>query len=101
MRSRSDVRGGSGRGGWRAPGRSLERITLPAGSALKAVYKKDLLGGVVVIRGRARHREERGWEGALYRPGAGRFEEGEILAVPYCVWDNRGSGEMRVWLRSV
>ena len=22
-----------------------------------------------------------------------------ITAVPYCVWDNRAPGEMRVWLR--
>ena len=23
----------------------------------------------------------------------------QIKAVPYCLWNNRGEGEMRVWIR--
>ncbi|WP_408608209.1 MULTISPECIES: hypothetical protein [Blautia] len=28
-----------------------------------------------------------------------RLEKCRVKAVPYCMWNNRGEGEMRVWLR--
>jgi uncharacterized protein len=39
------------------------------------------------------------WGDALYHAGAPAFEAAKITAVPYCDWDNRGQGEMRVWMR--
>ena len=38
-------------------------------------YKAELLGGVVTL------------------------SNGSLTAVPYCVWDNRGDGQMSVWLK--
>jgi len=38
-------------------------------------YNADLLGGVVTL------------------------SDGTLTAVPYCVWDNRGDGQMSVWLK--
>lgn len=38
-------------------------------------YRADLLGGVVTL------------------------SDGNLTAVPYCVWDNRGDGQMSVWLK--
>ncbi|CAD0216781.1 hypothetical protein F3P66_25430 (plasmid) [Agrobacterium fabrum] len=35
----------------------------------------------------------------LYTATAPRREKAEIRAVPYHVWDNRGGGEMLVWIR--
>jgi DUF1680 family protein len=68
--------------------------------ALKPEYRADLLGGVTILRGSALALEEAGWEGRLYRAQADAYALVEIVAVPYCVWDNREPGEMRVWLRS-
>jgi len=80
---------------------SLDRIVLPEGHiALKPEYRADLLGGVTILRGSALALEEAGWEGRLYRAQADTYAPVEIVAVPYCVWDNREPGEMRVWLRS-
>lgn len=53
-------------------------------TGLKAEYKEDLLGGVVAISGNA----SLGTEG----------EKLEIAAIPYYAWNNRGQGQMRVWL---
>jgi DUF1680 family protein len=42
-----------------------------------------------------------GWEEQLYRSAQPDYVRTEIVAVPYCDWDNRAQGEMRVWLRAV
>jgi uncharacterized protein len=49
----------------------------------QAAFDPDVLGGVVVLRGRAA------------RAGAA---DHELVAVPYFAWANRGPGEMAVWL---
>ncbi|MEO6214331.1 MAG: glycoside hydrolase family 127 protein [Vicinamibacterales bacterium] len=49
-------------------------MKVPLNTRLTATYDKALLGGVTVIRG----------------PG--------ITAVPYFAWNNRGKGEMAVWI---
>jgi DUF1680 family protein len=52
-------------------------------------YKKDLLNGVMILKGSAK-------EVAL------NGEEKEVLvtAIPYSTWNNRGAGEMAVWVPS-
>jgi hypothetical protein len=40
-----------------------------------------------------------GWDGALYRAAEPSLASARITAVPYCEWDNRERGEMRIWLR--
>jgi len=63
-------------------------------------YRADLLGGVTVIHGKGYAIDEAGWQDELYREEPPTEREVEITAVPYCVWDNRAPGEMRVWLRA-
>lgn len=38
-------------------------------------------------------------EGTLYSDLPEMYEKTEIRMVPYCFWNNRGEGRMRVWLR--
>lgn len=81
----------------------------------------DLLGGIVVLEGDALTtagrdhfirevaakagpvRDDRKWEGVLYRPFLGRKltkpEEGtvSVALVPYYAWANRGVAYMQVW----
>ncbi|MGH2523049.1 MAG: glycoside hydrolase family 127 protein, partial [Anaerolineales bacterium] len=78
----------------------LDRIVLTTSdSAMQPEHRPDLLGGVTVLRGDALALDNRDWEGRLYRAQADSYRPVEITAVPYCVWDNREPGEMRVWLR--
>lgn len=58
----------------------VQDIVLGKDPAFKAEQRKDLLGGVTVIRGRDQ---------------SGR----EIVAVPYHVWDHRQAGDMVLWVR--
>lgn len=77
----------------------LEQIGLPRTAMLQAVHDPELLGGVTVIEGRGVLLK--GEERALYCTEAPRHVSVRIRAVPYCVWDNRATGSMRVWLREV
>jgi DUF1680 family protein len=54
-------------------GHVLDR-TLPDGAPLATHFDRALLGGVTVVRG------------------------GGLTAVPYYAWNNRGKGEMTVWI---
>jgi DUF1680 family protein len=81
----------------------LDRISVDAAAIPQwaVEHMPDLLGGVTVLRGRGRVIAAEDWGNTLYRSGAAPVEEPiDIVAVPYCVWDNREPGEMRVWLRA-
>jgi len=81
-------------------GATLNGICLARDAKLKATFDKALLGGITVITGAAKRRDESKWKAdELYKPGSSRLTPAKIKAVPYCVWDNRAPGEMLVWLR--
>ena len=82
---------------------ALDRISVDpqqVSQAFKTQYKPDLLAGVTVIHGTGQLIEGAGWGSELYRSNPPAEKEIDLMAVPYCVWDNRAPGEMRVWLRS-
>ena len=80
-------------------GANLNDLVLPREAKLSARFDRNRLGGVVVIRGRARRMDRASWKRALYRfAGSGRRSV-TLEAVPYCVWDNRAPGEMLAWIR--
>lgn len=76
-------------------GAGLAGVFLPPDAPLEARYDAALLGGVVVIEGTARRRIG---TGALYGTDEPSFESVAFRAVPYAWWNNRGEGEMRVWI---
>lgn len=82
----------------------LDRITLHSGDIqsglFQTIHRDDFLGGVTILRGKGQRISEAGWDGLLYRNQAPATESVEITAIPYYAWDNRASGEMRIWLRA-
>jgi len=81
-------------------GVDLHQMLLPRDAHLSAEFRPDMLGGVVTLTGDALVADESDWQGILYRPEAARLRPATLTAVPYCVWDNREPGQMRVWIRS-
>ena len=75
----------------------LESLAIPPTAKLVSEWRSDLLGGVVVVQGRGETTPDVSWSGKLYRT-AGPAPAAPIVAVPYCVWDNRAPGPMRVWI---
>ncbi|MCY3865306.1 MAG: glycoside hydrolase family 127 protein [Chloroflexi bacterium] len=88
----------------------LEGVDLPDGVSILDVYAPDdmgltasredqLLGGVMAIKGVARHITERNGSNALYlEAGDEREADLNITLIPYYAWNNRGISEMTVWL---
>lgn len=73
----------------------VSQIAIPKGAKLDAKFEADLLGGVVVIRGRGlRHGFELKDDGTIAQASG----PVDIMAIPYFAWDNRAPGEMVVWV---
>jgi DUF1680 family protein len=81
------------------PGIPLNSIILPRDTKFETSFCKDLLGGVVVLKGKAKYEAEKEWDGLLYRIGPPKLKNCEITAIPYYAWCNRGKGSMIVWIR--
>jgi hypothetical protein len=95
-------------------GVGVDEVLIPADIKLAAAFRKDLLGGIVVLSGEAFRGgrraaaatpgEQAGWTGVLYRelkaaparPPAGRTVH--VTLIPYHAWANRGVSRMAVWL---
>jgi hypothetical protein len=74
-------------------------VSLPDKAKLTGRFDRRLLGGCVVIEGRALAASPAGWSGKLYRRAdEAKSKPVKIRAVPYCLWANRKAGAMTVWL---
>jgi DUF1680 family protein len=87
------------------PSADVRDLILPRDAHLRAEEHPELLGGVVLLHGRARLRQlDPAWQDQLYRTGALLPQEGDVVevpfvALPYYAWANRAPGGMQVWLR--
>jgi hypothetical protein len=72
-------------------GGKVRNLALPRDAELAAAFDKELLGGVVTVRGEAL---SVGADGK----GERTTKRVPVRAVPYSTWDNRAPGEMVVWL---
>lgn len=68
-------------------GGGVLNLVLDDKQSLEAVPRKDLLGGVTVLKGTAQSLRK-----------AAEAEQVDFMAIPYFAWAHRGKGEMAVWL---
>jgi len=76
----------------------VSRVMLPAKAEIRDGFKEDLLGGVVTLSSDAEVLTDEGWDDRLYRTDPPAKKSCRITAIPYYAWDNRGAGEMVVWV---
>lgn len=69
-------------------GNRVYHLSLPKEAALKHEHRKDLLGGVTVLMGKALAHSRENPNG----------QSVDLLAVPYYAWDHRAAGQMMVWI---
>ncbi len=79
-------------------GADIADLRLPRKSRFSLVPKKILDEKVPFVTATGYRREKKGWTGKLYEPIQTPLHEVRIKAVPYFLWNNRGNGEMRVWI---
>ncbi len=78
-------------------GSALPDVSLPRDSKLEAQFEAELMGGIVTIVGEG-NRTATG-DKSLYRTTPPSKKAINIKAIPYYAWNNRGNGEMLVWIR--
>ena len=80
-------------------GVKISDVMIPTEMNLVARYDQRLLGGVVVLEGKALANPKTNWNGNLYRELQPKDPKPiNVRFIPYCVWQNRGKSEMSVWL---
>jgi DUF1680 family protein len=78
-------------------GDHLALLRLPKDTQFTERFDSKLLGGTIVIEAKAERLQPVNDE--LYSSAEPEVTLTTIKAVPYCLWNNRGEGEMRVWIR--
>jgi len=66
---------------------------IPENANITSTFQKDLLNGVVTLQGTARETNRVAGEQPVEK-------DVPFVAVPYSTWNNRGAGEMAVWIPS-
>lgn len=81
-------------------GQNLSAIRVRADAPFTVKRDPDTLGGIPLLECPAKRLTERGWdETELYADAhEPDYEETVARFVPYYAWNNRGAGEMTVWI---
>jgi len=82
-------------------GENLSGLYLAADIRLQAVWEPQLLGGTMTLQGDAQRAREDDWGRDLYRTRPPTLAPAQIKAIPYFTWNNRGEGDMRIWIPEV
>lgn len=80
-------------------GNYLKSVLVSPETEIAEVYREDLLGGTLCASFRGKRIDYSNAGTNLYGTEKPAYEEDTLTAVPYCEWNNRGKGEMIVWLR--
>ena len=79
-------------------GQNLPAIFVDTKAAL-IEKESDLFGGIVSIQAKGKKIAENASSEELYSNQEPVFENTELTAIPYPYWNNRGEGEMLVWIK--
>ncbi len=83
-------------------GANLPAVFVSCKQELRETYEEDLFGGVTTISFRGMRLTDDQWQDdELYGERKNVFQEVELKAVPYHCWNNRGAGEMLVWMKEI
>ncbi len=77
---------------WPDNGGKTHGLILPDDAKLTAEFRKNMLGGIEVIKAKAMAAELGEEDKPL------KIAQHELLLIPYYAWAHRGTGEMDVWL---
>ncbi len=78
----------------------LHQIVVPEDAYFEKHFIADVLTGTTVLRGEVQALETTDWSDTLYRPQPPVSRPYALTAIPYYLWGQRASGEMRIWLHA-
>ena len=79
-------------------GANLSAITVDTEKELRSEVD-ETRNGYVVVKAHGKRLCEEQWKDGLYSSQKLQKKDVELLAVPYFYWNNRGMGELEVWIR--
>lgn len=79
-------------------GEPISSISLSKSGEFTEAFEEGLLGGAVVVKAAGHRVDEQSWNGGLYSRTRAAEQPVEVTAIPYYLWGNRGSSEMKVWI---
>lgn len=80
-------------------GNYLNSVKVKADCDVLPIYDEHLLGGTLCAVFEGEKIDYGKTEDALYVVKAPDYVHTALKAIPYCQWNNRGKGEMLVWMR--
>ena len=81
-------------------GQNLPAIFIDTEAGLKEEFS-ELFGGCGVIKAKGKKIDESSVSEELYGSVKPDLKDTELTAVPYPYWNNRGEGEMLVWIKDI
>ncbi len=81
-------------------GENLSALSVDICSKIQELYDKELFGGTNILQISGWREEQSEWGEELYRPFVTKKKRVILKAIPYCFWNNRKPGEMRVWMEA-
>lgn len=63
--------------------------------------KSDLFGGIITVKAKGKKIVESSVSDSLYSGQKPQLEDAELTTIPYPYWNNRGEGEMLVWMKEL
>ena len=61
----------------------------------------ELFGGIVTVKAKGKKIVESSVSGNLYGGEKPKLEDTDLTLIPYPYWNNRGEGEMLVWMKEL
>lgn len=83
-------------------GGNLAGIYLDTRQEIETEWREELLQGTLVLKAAGKRISAEEWKDSeLYGGHEVRLEDIRLTAVPYAYWNNRGEGEMSVWVKEL
>lgn len=82
-------------------GKYLEACRIDTDSEIGEKRDNELLGGTLLAEVSAEKIDYSKMDDALYGSKKPEYQKCTLKAVPYSGWNNRGKGEMQVWMRAI
>lgn len=83
-------------------GENLAALYLDTSKPIRKHWDENLAGGTMVLEASGKRISQEDWrEDQLYMAKRIKLEDITITLVPYAYWNNRGEGEMSVWIKEL
>ncbi|MDD4526266.1 MAG: beta-L-arabinofuranosidase domain-containing protein [Lachnospiraceae bacterium] len=81
-------------------GNYLAGVELDVNNAPEEQYDESLFGGTLCSIVKGKRIDYDNLSGCLYSSNKPEYKDCSLRAIPYCYWNNRGKGEMMVWMKT-